>query len=303
MKKIQTSFSDLFRRVIVHAISITMLLLFLRNATYVAGAWFMGFLVAVLGALGANEFYILARLKSAQPKKIWGVVATFGFLIFSFLNLRFPDYFPGDIGKNLPWILLTIWTGCLIFSFKNLTSSPVINTGVTLFGLLYVGFPLKLFLEILYGFSYPNWPSLGLWLTSFLICVTKSTDVFGYFFGKAFGKTKITPLISPKKTVVGLISGLIGSGLVAALFSTALSHYHRPLHARETALIITAGLLLGFVGFLGDLSESLFKRDSSVKDSYSFPSVGGILDNLDSLLFSTPVFYLLLKICELTGHL
>ncbi|MEG0036591.1 MAG: phosphatidate cytidylyltransferase [Victivallaceae bacterium] len=303
MTKNGKPFGDLCGRVFVHSISIIMTLLLLANSFCTIGSWCIGIILAAIAALGAKEFYTMAEIKSGHPKKTLGAVTVFIFLILSFVSIRFFHYFPGELGKNLPWIFLIPITGFLIFSFGSLENSAVMNVGTTLFGILYLGVPLKLFFEILYGFNNLDLPKLGIWLTAYLICVTKGADVFSYFFGKAFGKRKISPVLSPKKTVVGLVCGLIGSGLIGMLFSTVMSTYYKPLSFKSSSIIVLIAIILGFIGFLGDIAESIFKRDASVKDSYAFKAIGGVLDNLDSLLFASPVFYFILRIFDFFGLL
>jgi len=125
---------------------------------------------------------------------------------------------------------------------------------------------------------------------AFLILVTKATDVGAYLIGKKFGKTLLIPRISPKKTKEGALGGLIFGSVTALLFGkllTGMEYYH----------ILFLGLLLSIIGQVGDLAESLFKRDFDVKDSsHSLPGLGGVLDVIDSLLFTAPIFYFYIKI-------
>jgi phosphatidate cytidylyltransferase len=111
-------------------------------------------------------------------------------------------------------------------------------------------------------------------------------DIFALYGGRAFGRHRLAPVISPKKTWEGAIAGLVGSvagSLLAPLW------FARALPVRHA---VALGLLLGTVGIAGDLAESLLKRAAEVKDSGSLlPGHGGILDRIDSLLFAAPVLY------------
>ena len=116
-------------------------------------------------------------------------------------------------------------------------------------------------------------------------------DSLAYFVGVSFGKHKLYPAVSPKKSIEGSLGGLVGSclgvWLAAALFLPAFGLEH----------VILVGLLLGIVGQVGDLFESLLKRACGVKDSGGiFPGHGGILDRLDSLLFAFPLAYYLARL-------
>jgi phosphatidate cytidylyltransferase len=119
--------------------------------------------------------------------------------------------------------------------------------------------------------------------------MTKLGDIGAYLVGSRFGKTPLLPRISPKKSIEGSVGGV--------LFSVAGALASRPFLNLETGRLIFMGIVLGVLGQLGDLSESLIKRDCQVKDSgVILPGMGGVLDVMDSLLFTAPVFYFYLSI-------
>jgi phosphatidate cytidylyltransferase len=101
--------------------------------------------------------------------------------------------------------------------------------------------------------------------------------------GRLFGKTKLAPNISPSKTIVGAVFGLISSVLVSLLLACYVNISY------QEALFL--GLILGVAAELGDLAESVLKRDAHVKDSNQIPGLGGVLDLIDSLLFTTPILF------------
>jgi phosphatidate cytidylyltransferase len=114
--------------------------------------------------------------------------------------------------------------------------------------------------------------------------ITKLGDIGAYFIGARFGRHPLMPRISPKKTIEGAVAGLIFSVLGALICRPFLNFSY--IHA------VVLGIFFGAVGQLGDLSESLIKRDCQVKDSGKLlPGMGGILDEIDSLLFTAPLFY------------
>ena len=129
-------------------------------------------------------------------------------------------------------------------------------------------------------------------LKIFILCLVSvfATDVFAYFVGKKFGKRKLIPLVSPNKTWEGAYGGFIAAGVIA--FGTS---YLLGLEEHRFAILVTA--LVGSVfGQLGDLFESLLKRNANVKDSGSImPGHGGYLDRVDAVLFTLPIYYLLLQ--------
>jgi phosphatidate cytidylyltransferase len=121
---------------------------------------------------------------------------------------------------------------------------------------------------------------------AYLLSVTKAGDIGAYTFGSLFGRHSLIAHVSPKKTVEGLFGGLALSLAVSLLF-----HDHLP-RVWSLGHLAILGVLLGVVGQIGDLSESLMKRFCQVKDSgAALPGMGGVLDALDSILFTAPIFY------------
>jgi phosphatidate cytidylyltransferase len=126
------------------------------------------------------------------------------------------------------------------------------------------------------------------------LLTTWAGDSAGYFFGSAWGRAKLAPHVSPGKTWVGAVAGLGGSALAAVVLTTWMVG-GRPALELDVPTAAAIGLLLGAVGQLGDLVESMLKREAGVKDSGSLlPGHGGVLDRVDSLLFSIPAAWGLL---------
>ena len=130
------------------------------------------------------------------------------------------------------------------------------------------------------------------WVT-YLLVVTKITDVGAYFAGNLWGRRKLAPNISPKKTIEGAVFGLVCACGASFLFYVG-TDYGSPFHLGGYEWVFL-GLLLGAVGQFGDLSESLLKRDANKKDSNALPGLGGVLDALDSVLFNAPIIYIYLR--------
>lgn len=125
----------------------------------------------------------------------------------------------------------------------------------------------------------------GALLVLFLVGLTEFNDVAQYIWGKSFGRIKITPTVSPNKTLAGLLGGVATTALVALLLGPLLT----PMSG---AMALLAGVIIGVTGFCGDVVMSAIKRDCGVKDSGTLlPGHGGILDRLDSLIFTAPVFF------------
>lgn len=144
------------------------------------------------------------------------------------------------------------------------------------------------FLYFIRIISIPEHSYIGLKLLLFLIIVTELNDVFQYLSGKFFGKNAIVPMISPNKTVEGLLGGIILSICLSNILGFFLfSFYHWHLYS-------LFGFLLSIVGFAGDVTISYIKRIDNIKDTGTLiPGHGGLLDRIDSLLFNAPLFYIL----------
>lgn len=165
------------------------------------------------------------------------------------------------------------------------------NTGLTCMALVYLGLPFAHFILLreLTGpvHTLPLWGtmSLGEALLWTVMFATWASDTFAYFGGRAFGKTKLLPKVSPKKTREGALCGFIGCVATVWLMGNVWLGY--PLLP-----VLVLGLGIGFFAPLGDLVESILKRSCNIKDSGNFfPGHGGVLDRCDSLIFSVPFAY------------
>jgi phosphatidate cytidylyltransferase len=153
------------------------------------------------------------------------------------------------------------------------------DTAIALFGVLYVGLTLSTLV------SMRALPA-GEWFVLFVLLVTWAADTGAYFAGTRWGRHLLAPAISPKKTVEGLIGGV---ALAVGISLLAQAWFLPQLSVLDAVVL---GLLLTGTGLIGDLSESVIKRSVGVKDSGGIlPGHGGMLDRLDSLLFTAPTFY------------
>lgn len=232
--------------------------------------------------LALIEYYHLAEEKGFRPAIVTGVATAIAYIGTLALNFY-------DIDSHyLPTIIL--WGSLLLIFLVHFKSpSPFVNVAITAFGIIYLIIPLTCAMRINYFFP-PNFQDGRLWL-SFVLLVSKATDVGAYFCGKLFGKTKLAPSISPQKTIEGSIGGLALSLVVSVLFSKLITTtFHMTLGQS-----IWIGILISMLSQFGDLAESVLKRDAGVKDSSRLPGLGGALDVLDSLVFTIPFMYLLLE--------
>ncbi|MFC1674995.1 phosphatidate cytidylyltransferase [Candidatus Omnitrophota bacterium] len=238
--------------------------------------WVCGLMVTALIILALYEFFTMLEIKGISIYKYFGI--GLGALIPLSIIWQFEL-----TGK---WELLFISLGLLfliLMQFRRRKNSGVIvGISTTIFGLLYVSWFLSFAIKV-------RFLEGGLGLIIALILITKLGDIGAYLIGSRFGKTPLMPRVSPKKTFEGAIGGLV--------FSVFGSLVSMPFLKLPLGHIIFLGLFLGILGQLGDLSESLMKRDCQVKDSSgTIPGIGGILDLVDSMLFTSPAFYFYMSI-------
>ncbi len=236
-------------------------------------------LLASAGLWALYEFYGLMRKTGYQPFDTLGYVFYMVFLVYTIYPIYFTFSFP-----LLLWMILLGGFITYLLSSCGSTPSFFANSGVTILGLLYVGWPFSLLLNL-------RQLELGAWYIIWLIVVTWFCDIGAYLIGSVIGKHKLCPSISPGKTVEGLIGGIITSLLAAGITRhIILSHHFHFRFSFFTNLWLT--LVITTIGVLGDLVESVLKRQAGVKDSgNTYTGHGGILDIVDSLLFTVPAFY------------
>jgi phosphatidate cytidylyltransferase len=220
---------------------------------------------------GLREYFRLA-LPNAQGKE-WVVGTVLG-LILSFLMAQ------GD-GKVLSpfFVLLLLLLSLLFMTTSQTLTSTMSNLGITLFGILFIGFLLS-------HVSLVRNMANGRWWVLFLIVTVWAGDIFAYLVGSLFGRHKLYPKISPNKTYEGLVGAVLGSVIVALAFSILFL----PHLKKGVSVLLAIGI--GVLGQVGDFTESMLKRSAQVKDSGSlFPGHGGMLDRVDSFLFSAPFLH------------
>lgn len=271
MKK--KALSDLGRRFAVSVLTLVIAAFFIvYSQLYLVNILLTG-LIAVLVATGVWEYLQLAKSTGLEPAIGLPIGVSVAFVVTFYLSTLYPFL------SSLPLIVLIL--GAVLFflyHFQNM-SRALSHIAVEFFGVCYVAVPLSLLLKII------NYPMQGQWWIVYLIVVTKITDVAAYFAGRLAGKHYLAPVLSPKKTVEGAVAGF--------LFAVAASFAFYKFTPLKLSLIdaLWMGLAIGILGQIGDLAESLLKRDADVKDSNKLPGLGGVLDMVDSLLFTTPIVY------------
>jgi phosphatidate cytidylyltransferase len=258
--------------------------------------WFplWAFALVVIGfiAVALYEFFTIIRHRGIlvhRPLSI-GLGVVFTGLV-AWRSLVEPGHVAaavmGQSATMLSWAWDIFWPATIVLIFlrqftRQNTFEALGGLATSLFGLAYISGLLS-YLFYIRTFKADE----GVWLILFLILVTKMGDVGAFAIGNLMGRHTLMARISPRKTVEGFVGGVLTSAAAAALAHPWVSRLHgSPTNG------FCLGLFLGLLGQLGDLAESLIKRDCQVKDSGRlFAGLGGVLDVLDSLIFTTPLFY------------
>ena len=248
------------------------------------GEPYLTILVSLVGLLAAVEFYRLNNVIKEKNLTVFGIVWIL--LLIAVRNPELQSLVTPYISLDLLFPLII--TSGLVISLGILLSrkqkqNAFVDWSWTLGGILYVGWLLSYVVALRALDDGKSWLFLA-------IFATFGSDSAAFFIGRAIGKHKLTPAISPKKTWEGAVGGLLGAIAVSLLFllptSVQLSAY------LNWWQIIILGLLISLFGQQGDLVESLLKRNTGVKDSGNFfPGHGGFLDRIDSIIFAVVVVY------------
>jgi phosphatidate cytidylyltransferase len=255
-------------------------------------------LVAFLALTGLVEFYGIAEKRGLASFKISGVIGGLLLMVGTFLNVT------GHLGTNgsparvndfeTSFLILFVLGLCVRQFVSKSNTAGLVAISTTLFGLMYVPWLLNFIQKInFYPFAPGSPADAGKYFLLYFILITKFSDMGAYAVGSLIGRHKMIPRISPGKTWEGFggaIAVSTGASVAFVYFFGAKMVGMNYLHA------VILGVVLSVTAVVGDLIESLFKREAGVKDSGAlFPGIGGILDLLDSLLFNAPIMYLYLR--------
>lgn len=254
------------------------------------------FLALLLGLAwqGLREFYDLVEHRGLVCFRTWGIVAGLALMLTTFLYSKgiIPHAhgaMPAKANDFEVTIIVVFVLGlCLRRFIDRDLKDGMAAISTTLFGLMYVPWLLNFMAKIAF------FPGIdGRYYILYFILVTKFSDVGAYVTGSLIGRHKMIPRISPGKTWEGFGGAIVFSTGASVLCARGLGEH---LHGMTTGHAVALGVLLSIAAVIGDLIESLFKREAGVKDSGRiFPGIGGILDLLDSLLFNAPLMYLYLR--------
>lgn len=287
---IKQKLTDLHKRLMVSLVAIIIITGLMIFSDFFIAKTLLVLCVAAFAGIGVWEYAQFARAKQLRPAvKAMIIIAISE--VFAFFAAHKLIVF-----AQMPAIVLCV--GAVVFfllHFKDINDA-LVHVAVEFFGVCYVSVPLSFMLAILYPMSSNGTDWDGRWWLIYLIVVTKITDVAAYFVGRLWGRINLAPFLSPKKTVEGAVAGIVGAVICSVCMSLMGTWIDSPLFNLPMISALILGLCIGLIGEIGDLAESLLKRDAVVKDSNNLPGLGGILDMVDSLLLTAPVVYFYLKL-------
>lgn len=288
-----TKRSDLQKRILTAAILVPLV----SYIVFVGGYLYLATVLA-FGLLAQREFYGLIEDKGARP--LVGLGLVFGAAVIGVAYLFGRDY--------LAMLLMT--ASLLVMMVAQLGKKQITEAlgsiSGTFFGVFYVAWLLShiVLLRFFYDSASAHYdvvqlaeleinPGTGIFLVFYCLGVVVLCDAGAYFAGRAWGRRKLAPEISPNKTVEGALGGIVVGTLGGALFKLVFALlWPMESAAFVWSLVIPFGIVLCVMGTIGDLVESLLKRDADVKDTGALlPGMGGILDRIDAPLLAVPVMY------------
>ena len=249
------------------------------------GGWVLAAALAILGVLGTREVYDFARRQGIEPLERTGWLAAAGTPLLAYWAK----------GSELHWAepalyLAAIWLMIVMtvaMRHRGPAGRPLSAIAITLFGALYASGLLSFLIGIRHGGIAVVQPFAYFLLTLFPLVITWICDTAAMAVGSSLGGPKLAPILSPKKTHSGAIGGTL-AGIITALAIGKFVLNRQGWHFTDGQLLLF-GLAVSVVGQIGDVAESLLKREVGIKDSSSLiPGHGGVLDRLDSLYFVIP---------------
>lgn len=264
-----------FDKISIRTLTTVIILPIILLIIHLGGKLYYGTII-LLAILVFIELRHIVKHHDYQPSLILGLILTAFFL---FQEKIFELYPPCDVRAIFTLIFLLIISEHFLLKPKK---SSIINIALTIFMAIYTGHFLSYFIGFL---NLAN----GKILLIFSLFCTWISDIVAYLIGVRFGKNHPYPYLSPNKTMEGTIAGFFGGGICALAFYSKL-----PLNIY---ILFILGIVSAISGQIGDLFESLIKRNFGVKDSGTIiPGHGGVLDVIDSILFSIPTLYYIFKI-------
>jgi phosphatidate cytidylyltransferase len=247
----------------------------------------LAIMLSAISGIAAWEFYRLAIGTGSKP--LWGHGVIISALIPLFVWARFEGMWTPPISLALVLVLELLTVALWV---RGAEGKPLEVVAITLLGILYTGCMMSYGYAIRYHPYAIETPAGGLLVLTPLL-MTFGADTGALYFGRKWGKTKLMPSVSPSKTVEGAIGGLIVCvGVSLAYVKSLLAAFGHLTMSVQGAILF--GVIIWWAALVGDLVESMLKRQAGVKDSSALiPGHGGALDRIDSILFTLPISFLL----------
>ncbi len=281
-------FNETFRRVLVALIATPVVIyaLFFLEVLFLV-------IVVIASVLMALELLSIAEVKSIRVHKDITVLFTALIPLLTYFTIYYPWYFIIDKWNTTTFIIII--STVMIFTietFKKDFKHTLETISTHIFTLIYCGVLISFLIKL---------QELSPYYLLFIWLVAWMTDSGAYFIGKYFGRHKLNLKSSPNKTVEGFIggilSGIISGVLLKVIFPVEYSTLNSPLFS--FVFIIIMSFIFSVISIFGDLAESILKRSSGIKDSKTYiPGHGGMLDVIDSLVYTAPLFYYLIVLFE-----
>ena len=297
--------SDKLRNLIVRTLSGAVLLAIVVAAAYM-GYWGFGTLMLLITVIGVWEFYKLVAAKGVEPQRGLGMLISTIYVLGCVISLgAWVNYV--DNGK-LDWAAKAVYEVGLVASFVVLVvgialifvrevflakKTPMLNIASTIMGIFYVAVPMSLMLTVPLMLSPLGWTPL---VFLFYLFIVWGNDVFAYLVGITLGRHKMCERLSPKKSWEGFVGGVIGAMVMGAVGALVVGG--------NLGVWLGLSVVVSLSSVVGDLVESMFKRDAGVKDSGNIlPGHGGILDRFDALILSAPFAFIYLLVVVVVPNL
>ncbi len=255
--------------------------------------------IAVINAIAINEFYDFISVKGVTPHRVLGTIAAVLLPVVAYI---------GDTFYATSLLTAALLTMMILQLTRSEIQEAIASVSVTFFGIFYVGWLLShaVSVRFIQGDLVRRYgdvaaveldPNVGFFFMLFSLAAAVGCDGGAYFVGRAYGRRKLARTISPSKTVEGAIGGILAGAGVAVLMKLVFDHLVPGGLSLGFPIMIAAvfGIAIATVAILGDLVESVLKRDAKKKDAAALlPGMGGFLDRIDSALLAIPVTYYLL---------
>lgn len=230
--------------------------------------------LCIITVIGLYEYFCAVDRASSKPMKYMGILS--GLLLLLLIMDKTNHHLIAPFITLIIFILLAIPVFNRMYNFT--------GAGITIVGIFYV--------PLFFGYLYliRAIPATGVYLIWFVFIISFLSDTFAYFIGRSFGKTKLCPKVSPKKTVEGAVGGIVASTIGCTVYGMVLNSYS--ITGIPIVHLILMGIIGSIISIIGDLAASSIKRNVGVKDYGNImPGHGGVLDRFDSILFVAPLIY------------